>query len=113
MQVESNVFVFLGEADFMPTHAMHKKLQRGSTGTLLSEARHAWQSLGERRAIIIPAFEHLSHDAIAAAQQAALTASLEDAPVDPDVLGAQSDSGALHRTCFCREQVVVWTSSAC
>ena len=99
MQVESNVFVFLGEADFMPTHRMHSKLRRGGTGTLLSEARHAWHSLGERRAIIIPAFEHLSHDSIREAREAALNSSLDDTPVDPDVLGSQSASGVLHSAC--------------
>ena len=99
MQVESNVFVFLGEADFMPTHSMHKKLRHGGTGTLLSEARHAWQSLGERHAIIVPAFEHLSHDSIREAQEAALNASLDDVPVDPGVLGSESASGVFYSAC--------------
>jgi hypothetical protein len=92
--VSSNVFLFLGEADFMPVHNMHAKLRRGSTGTLLSEARHAWNSpLAERRAVIVPAFEHIAQERIRA-QDAARTARKNATGVDELKLGRTAFSSS-------------------
>lgn len=59
IQVRVNSFVFMAEADFMPTDGMHAHLRRGASGALLTEARHAWDMDGSRHALLVPAFEVL------------------------------------------------------
>lgn len=82
----------------MPTNNMHSSLRRGSTGTLLSEARQAWDSLEERRAVIVPAFQRLSHETTREKRDKALNDTAAEIEVEFDVPGLQGVSYVIYNS---------------
>ena len=56
----SNKFAFLVDADFVFPADLMGTLVSGRSGAMLQQARHRWFSAGERRVMVIPAFERAS-----------------------------------------------------
>ena len=61
MQVQTNPFVFLADADFVPSGTageLYRYLSQDSQNSL-GRLRQKWEQRGEREVLIIPAFERL------------------------------------------------------
>lgn len=58
-QVHLSRHIFLSEPDFMGPVNLHRTLSTGIGGALLDDMRASWARRGERKAMIVPAFERL------------------------------------------------------